>query len=86
MPTHRFQEVTWTAIRQGRCQLCDKPVRRRHTFWATVNPWNRREDGTAKIYAEVLQEVKNIAAAWNPGPEVFEHTKCRQAHAATAPT
>lgn len=74
--TMRYQALTAQATRRGRCPGCNKPVSRTRTFEMTVSPFNKDPDGTVRTPGEVLNAVSAEAAAWQPEPELFRHTKC----------
>jgi hypothetical protein len=66
MPTYRFQEVSAQAVRNLKC-ACGKRFKRQQTFTNTINPFNKNKDtGQPKTYAEVYEDVKAKAAAWQP--------------------
>jgi hypothetical protein len=73
MPTYHFTGPKVTAKRTGNCPTCGRKTTRSQTFEKTVNPFNKRDDGTPKSWDEVRADVQAEAAAWAPGPEVFEH-------------
>ena len=68
MATTRFARVEVRAQRKGKCETCGKRWTKTKTFWHSVNPFNRRDDGTPKTRAEVLQDVRTEADSWNPEP------------------
>lgn len=78
MTTYHFSGPQVTARRTGTCPTCGKKVTRSRTFEATVNPFNRHPvEDRPKTWDEVRADVRTEADAWDPNPEVFEHTRCR---------
>jgi hypothetical protein len=69
-----FQPVRVSRVYHGRCPVCQRPVRRSHTFEQTINPFNRRSDGMTKTALEVRADVVAEAAAYKPD---FTHAACR---------
>lgn len=61
--------------RRGKCPVCGKSSTRSRIFQHTVNPFNRRPDGTPKTYAEVSADVQAEADAWTPD---FTHSTCKE--------
>lgn len=74
--THVFPKIEAKRSHSGHCPVCGRAVRRSRTFWHTVNPFNRRADGTVRTPAEVRVEVEREADAWVPD---FTHATCRAA-------
>lgn len=73
-----YQEIRHTEIRQGNCSACGKPTNRQRTFNLTVNPTNRRADGTIKTADEVRADILTMARAWSPN---HDHQNCPQIRA-----
>lgn len=67
--THRFDGPTVQARKRVNCENCGRVVRRARTFQHTVNPFNKRDDGTPKTWDEVREDVKAEAEAWKQRPE-----------------
>lgn len=83
MTTYRFTGPQVTERRAGVCPTCGKKVTRSRTFERTVNPFNRHPtEDRPKTWDEVRADVRIEADAWDPGPEIFEHTRCRGARLA----
>lgn len=82
MPTIVFTGPAVTTARTGLCPTCGEKTRRSRTFQHTVNPFNRRPDGSPKTWTEVRADVEAEAAAWTPDPAVFEHDRCQAARLA----
>lgn len=74
MSNTRFQEVRQTAKKSGACTVCGGWVTRSQTFWQSVNPWNRNDDGSVKSTKEVRESVNQEADAWVPD---FTHKTCK---------
>lgn len=68
-----FEEIKHTEVRQGHCSACGGPTNRQRTFNRTVNPTNRRADGTIKTANEVREDVLALARAWHPN---HDHQNC----------
>lgn len=73
MTKYTFPKVTRTARKTGFCSRCGGRVVRSKTFEATVNPFNRNELGAVKGYAEVSNDIAQMAADWVPN---FDHDRC----------
>jgi hypothetical protein len=72
--TVTFDEVTVFGIKNCRCDVCGKRMRRQRRFTATINPWNTNEDGEIKTRDEILVGLKGKRKAWLDQPE--KHEKC----------
>lgn len=59
MATYTFQEVKVKATR-----FSETGKRQQKTFTATVNPWNKNADGSAKSEQQVRDDLRTEAAAW----------------------
>lgn len=84
--TYHFDGPSRSVERKGHCPTCGKPVTRRRTFQHTVSPFNKDpETGQPRTWAQVAEQVRAEADAWNPTPEQWEHERCYDArHAPTA--
>lgn len=74
--TSKFEEVSFTATKAGKCPSCGKRVTRSQKFWGTINPFNKNSDGTIKTRQQIKVELHEEAAAWEPD---FRHNtdRCR---------
>lgn len=74
--TSRFEEVSFTATKTGKCPSCGKSVRRAKRFEQTINPFNKNSEGKIKDRREIQTELHAEAEAWEPD---FRHNteKCR---------
>jgi hypothetical protein len=68
-----YETITFPAIEQrvsktAKCIRCEKRLRRATTISKTVNPFNRRADGTPKSRAEVGADVAAAAGQWMAAP------------------
>jgi len=79
MTVHKYTGPSVQAVRRAPCRICGQRMTKRRTFSATVNPFNKRADGTPKTFTEVLADVQNQADAWQPDPKIFTHTVCLEA-------
>lgn len=52
-----FEEIKQSRKISGTCEVCEKRRVRTIVVSQTVNPWNRKQDGTAKNRYEVVQSV-----------------------------
>lgn len=77
MTTYHFDGPRVQATKNLPCPWCGRKVRRQRTFQHTVNPFNRRDDGTPKTWDEVRQDVLAEVEAWKAVPE--PHTACAEA-------
>lgn len=77
MPTYteHYQQIEARRSHTGKCPVCGKKVRRSHTFMHTVNPWNRKADGTVRTVWEVGEAVNAEADRWVPD---FTHAACKE--------
>jgi uncharacterized C2H2 Zn-finger protein len=66
---YQFQKVEWPDVKYVPCPDCGKTVRRKKTFWQTVNPLNKLPDGTVKDRRDILSELRVEADAWREVPE-----------------
>ncbi len=68
-----YETVTFPAIEQrvsktAKCIRCAKRLRRSTTISHTINPFNRRADGTPKTREEVRRDVATAAGLWMSAP------------------
>lgn len=62
--TTTFQVVKVTAQKAGKCGICGKRTKRSRTFEASVNPYNKNENGSPKCYSEVHADVSKECDEW----------------------
>lgn len=80
-----FPSYTARTKRKGSCPTCGRQTVRSRSFESTVNPWNRVDDPSVpsgkrqRTDREVRAYAVAKATAWEPGPDEFEHAKCREA-------
>ena len=72
----KFQELQKNAIKSGVCSVCGKRATRSKTFYQTLNPWNKNEDGTVKDHGDIFHELKMEADEWLKKP--IYHAKCER--------
>lgn len=65
-----FHAISMSRRKFGPCHKCGKRRQRTKVFEHTVNPFNRRADGTPKSEAEVREDVRAEADAWMALPLV----------------
>ncbi len=58
-----FKEVRIQGSKSGKCR-CGNRRTRRETFWQTLNPYNKKKDGTEKSYEDILVELKKEREKW----------------------
>lgn len=52
-----FNEVKMSSSCQGKCTVCGRKRKRSFTVAHTVNPYNKKDDGTPKTREEVTADV-----------------------------
>lgn len=68
-----YEEIKHTEVRHGNCSACGGATNRQRTFNRTVNPTNRRADGTLKTANDVRADILAAARAWSPN---HDHQNC----------
>jgi len=68
--TYQFREVKYPVSKQGKCVVCNKKRTRYKTFSQTLNPWNKKADGTVKTSEDILKELHQESLAWKLEPIV----------------
>lgn len=63
---HSYDSINHRAYKRFTCQVCHKPGRRAKVFSQTVNPFNKNADGTVKTVQQIVIELENEAARWQP--------------------
>lgn len=66
--TTSFREASLRAEKTSNCVTCGKRRKRAKTFWQTVNPFNKKADGTVKSLFDIIEENKANAYAWKEKP------------------
>ncbi len=74
MPRYTFAEVAIKPSKTGICPGCGKKASRSKKFFQTLNPFNRRVNGTPNSRAEILGEIEAQAREWRSEPTY--HQKC----------
>jgi hypothetical protein len=69
-----FHPLKMRATKNLPCPICGKKMRRSKTFEATVNPFNRNEDGSVRTPTEVYARLRAEADSWRLIPDT--HTDC----------
>lgn len=62
MPTYNFEKVSLPGTRT--IVVDGKKKRQSKTFYQTLNPFNRNEDGTVKTRAEIMTELTAERKRW----------------------
>ncbi len=73
----RFQEVSITTEKQGKCCVCNKSCKVKKKFYQTLSPFNRNAGGSVKNRQEIILEISAERDAWLIQPP--KHKKCEQA-------
>lgn len=67
MTTYVCPAVEHRVQRRVECaEGCGKKLIRTRTFEQTINPWNKNAAGEVKSRSEILEELKEEAADWQP--------------------
>ena len=53
-----FEEVVVTALREGRCSVCEQRTSRIVRLTQTVNPWNQNAQGKPMTRDEIRTELQ----------------------------
>lgn len=61
-----FEKIERRVSRTFKCSGCGKRRTRAHTFWQTMNPYNKNARGAAKSEAEIRAELESEARAFSP--------------------
>lgn len=72
-----FESVRLHSEKNLPCPRCGRKTRRARTFTQTLNPFNRRADGTPKTPVDIHAELQAEAAEWRQTLE--RHVKCEEA-------
>ena len=70
MPTQTvtFREISVRATKSGKCIVCGKRRKRATTFFQTINPFNVKEDGSAKDVYDIMPELQAKVKLWKEEP------------------
>jgi hypothetical protein len=71
---YTFERVPLTVSKTGKCPECGERVKRATTFYQTINPYNKTEDGRPKTYKDIYPELQVEADEWRKIPPV--HARC----------
>ena len=77
--TYFFDAISVSRRKHGPCSMCGKRRQRTKVFEHTVNPFNKRPDGTPKNADDVRSDVQAEADAWMALPLVC--ASCEATHA-----
>ena len=69
-----FEEVKINVKKSGKC-LCGKYRQRSRSFYQTINPFNKNQEGKIKTREEILVEIKKRAIEWKKEPIMC--SKCK---------
>jgi hypothetical protein len=69
-----FEEVKYTGKKTGKCPVCGKNCTRSKVFFQTINPFNKKEDGTLKDRHDIYEEEGIKLQEWKKTPPT--HQKC----------
>lgn len=74
--TAEYDPISYTSRARVTCPGCGRKRTIRRTFYQTVNPFNRNDDGTVKTSSEVADAVFAEAEAWEPSGRELWHARC----------
>lgn len=63
-----FEKIERHAERSGFCFKCSEKRKRQKTFYQTVNPWNKNDDGSVRTRTEIYNDIGREIAEWKAGP------------------
>ena len=66
--TTTFNEVSLRVEKTGKCITCGKRRKRVEKFWQTLNPFNKKADGTIKNPFDIRREIAIEARKWKEKP------------------
>ena len=66
--TSTFNEVSIRAEKSGKCIICGKKRKRVRKFWQTLNPFNKKADGTVKSPSDIREELAVKVRKWKEEP------------------
>jgi hypothetical protein len=52
----RFDEVSLTGRKSGKCHACGKPASRQTRFWQTISPFNKNADGCESVAPHTVEK------------------------------
>jgi hypothetical protein len=71
---YTFERVPLTVSKVGKCLICGEKAKRATTFYQTINPYNKTEDGRVKTYKDIYPELREQADKWRKLP--VTHARC----------
>ncbi len=70
----RFEEVSFTSTKSGKCVVCGKRGTLTKKFYQTLNPYNRNPDGSTKDRSDIMRALTLEQRSWKAAG--FIHDKC----------
>ncbi len=64
-----FQEVKLTGVKNVRCNMCSKKIRRQYTPFQTLSPFNKKKNGEVKTRNDIMAELKEKIEKWKKEEE-----------------
>jgi hypothetical protein len=68
-----FEIVKLRGIKNCKCELCNKSLRKQKTFSQTINPFNKNKKGWVKTKDEIINELKSLIETWKENKEFCEN-------------
>ncbi len=73
-----FNKVTIKAFKTVKCAAgCGRRRRLTKEFIQTINPFNKKTDGTPKTREDIYPELKAAAIKWKEQPETCLHCRIK---------
>ena len=69
-----YEEVTLRSTKRGKC-LCGKHRVRSKTFYQTISPFNKKEDGEMKSRYDITPELREDIKDWKVEPITCDNCK-----------
>lgn len=69
---YTFDEVKIYADKTTKCRGCGKRLKRSKKFSQTLNPFNKRTDGTVKTPEDIYAELRIEAKQWQTEAETCQ--------------
>jgi hypothetical protein len=66
--TINFTEVKLQGRKTSKCVVCGKRRSRSKTFWQTLNPFNKKADGSVKSRRDIMEELRGKIKLWEKEP------------------
>ena len=67
--TTTYPDVKVYGEKSVKCDAgCGHRIKRKKTFWQTMNPFNKKPDGTIKTVDDIYAELRVECAEWKAAP------------------